>query len=84
MPSYNLTKRADRKQYRKDLQEELDAVEQKKWPRDLNDYMRWVHCPTGKDLVVHAGEMCRTMIESLNDIEMRLSTNDPSLEGWER
>lgn len=84
MPSYNLMKRESRNQLRRDRQEELKAVEQKRWPRDTNDAMRWLHCPKSEDPAEYAGRMCRFEIEALNTLERSLSMNDPSLEGWER
>lgn len=84
MASYNFMKREDRERCRKDRQEELDAVENKRWPRDINDTMRWLNCPVSEAAAQYAAKMCRYEIKWLDDIEHRLSMNDPSLNGWEK
>lgn len=78
-----MKKAADRAKERKARQEELEAIRNGSWPRDLNDSMRWKH-PHGRDSKDWAAHMCQTMLTYLDDLETRLAANDPDMEGWER
>jgi len=78
MALYNLMKAADRVRYRKNQQDELDALIGGYWPRDMDDQLRWA----SRDRV-----QIRAMIESsiryIDDLERRIVAGDPDLAGWE-
>ena len=80
MASYNLMKATDRRRLYDDRRSERDAVDSGVWPRDLNDYMRWIS---------HAGDpayarrMCQNEMDALTQIETRITQHDPDLQGWE-
>ena len=75
----NLTKKADREADRAECLAELKAVEENRWPRDTNDLLRW-----SRGTAEYAAQMCKSHLEYLDDLERRLASGDPSLEGWER
>lgn len=88
MPSYNLCKIKDRKQYRADHEAILKATQDGSWPRDINDEMRW-SAPTYS---IHgrywtekewAARMCEGCIAYVDGVEKRLAAGDPDLKGWE-
>jgi hypothetical protein len=74
MAFYNLGKRADRDRMRAERVAELEAVENGTWPRDVNDYMRWMYGRAD-----WAGKMCRQSIAYLDDLEKRIQARDPDL-----
>lgn len=78
MPSYNLMKPEDRARLRQDREDELQAAVSGRWPRDLNDRMRW-SVPTPEN----AARQCQSDIDYLNQVDRRVAEGDPSLTGWE-
>lgn len=62
---------------RKDHADELQAIEDGTWPRDINDYMRWVG---GRAVVAR---VCRQVIDYLDELEVRIERGDLDLLGYE-
>lgn len=80
MPSYNLTKAADRARFRADRVAEIAAVDAGTWPRDLDDACRW-HAPPRHDATRHARAMCAADVAYLDGVEERIAKGE--LPGWE-
>ena len=80
MSSYNLTKPEDRTRYRQDHADELAAVENGTWPRDINDSMRWIH---GRNAPEYAARMCRSTIDYIDDLEARIEAGEVDLLSYE-
>jgi hypothetical protein len=78
MATYNRMKAASRVQERADLQAEIDATTTGRWPRDLDDQMRW-----SEQTPEYAAKMCQGSLEYLDDLERRLAAGDETLKGWE-
>ncbi len=78
MASYNLMCRADRARYRQDHADELNAIEEGRWPRDTADVVRWV---TRDPKVV--ARACRDCIAYVDDLEARIAAGEGGLEGFE-
>ncbi len=76
MPSYNLTKPADRARFRQDHADELEAIEQGRWPRDASDAVRW----STQDAAAVA-RACRDCIAYVDDLEARIAAG--GVEGFE-
>lgn len=76
MPSYNLTKAADRVRFRQDHADELEAVEQGRWPRDVADAVRWSTQDTAA-----VARACRDGIAYVDDLERRIAAG--GVEGFE-
>ncbi len=79
MPSYDLTKAADRARFRQDHADELAAIEQGKWPRDTADAVRWV--TTDPEVVARA---CRDAVRYIDDLERRIAAGEAGLEGFKQ
>lgn len=82
MPSYNLMKAEDRARLRADRQAEMEAVHAGRWPRDLNDYLRWIHLPQIPHLSAadsravqeaYVARLCAEEIAYLDDLEQRIA-----------
>ena len=78
MGSYNLGKPEDRVRMRKDHADELAAIKNGSWPRDINDYMRYVG---GRKM---AAKVCRSVIEYLDNLEVRINRGDLDLLGYRK
>lgn len=93
MACYNFTKRADRDRCRADRQAEVDAVREGRWPRSIDDSMRWLYPPTNpylsathnQDIAAqYAAKMCQSEIDYLNGVEARIAQGDPDVANWEK
>ena len=62
---------------REDHASELRAIQDNTWPRDINDYMRWV----GGQAVV--ARVCQQVIDYLDELEVRVNRGDLDLLGYE-
>lgn len=91
MPSYDLTKRADRESALADYKATVEAVNNGSWPRDVNDAMRWnvsnarwwaVDCPRPLTPATYAKYMCQAEIEYLEDVQTRIEAGELPAE-WE-
>jgi hypothetical protein len=80
MASYSLTKAADRKRYRQDHVDELEATKNGTWPRDINDEMRWIN----GDGPAYAARMCRAAIDYIDGLEQRIKDGDPDVASFEK
>jgi len=76
MSSYNLQKPADRARYRQDHADELAAVKTGKWPRDINDQMRWIN---GNGAPEYAARMCQSAIDYIDGLEARIKAGNAPL-----
>lgn len=76
MQGYNLMRRADRDRKRADDQDELVAIREGKWPRDIDDRMRW---STSDPSAVQAA--LEASIQYLDNIPDRIAAGE--LPGWE-
>lgn len=79
MSSYNLEKVADRDRIRKERAEELLAVQEGRWPRDIDDLLRW----SRRD-ALYAGHMCKIEIAYIDDLEKRIARGDSDLWFFEK
>jgi len=75
----NLQKKEDREKLRQACIEEIAAVRNGTWPRDINDYMRYVSSSPEQALKVSEAHL-----QYLEELDVRLANNDPELDGWER
>lgn len=58
MASYNFMKAGDRSRCRADRKAEIAAVREGRWPRDINDEMRWLYAhPHGVGLRIVEGDV---------------------------
>ena len=79
MSAYNLQLPDHRAQLRADRQAELDAIREGRWPRDINDALRWsppnVWIVNGQIRAVTSSEwaahMCQIDIRYCDTYEMR-------------
>lgn len=78
MTFYNLQNPDDRARLRQDRQAELAAVKTQKWPRDINDQMRWIRDSSPE----YAAQMCQAEIVYLDDLEVRIKAGDPNLKSY--
>ncbi len=78
MSSYNLTHAADRARYRVDHLDELEAIEQGRWPRDVDDALRWTRMDPE-----HAARMCRAAVDYIDGLERRIAAGEAGLDGFE-
>lgn len=76
MPSFNLTKAADRRRFRQDHADELQAIEAGNWPRDTADAVRWSTQDAAK-----VAKACRDCIAYVDDLERRIAVGE--VEGFE-
>jgi hypothetical protein len=77
MAAYNLMKQEDRKRMREDRLAEIQAVQNGTWPRDIDDSVRW-----SKGTPEYARRMCQDGISYLDDLEFRIDSKAPDLEGY--
>jgi len=78
MAFYNLMRAGDRQRKRARREAELAAVREGRWPRDIDDQMRW-----SKGTPEYAARMCQADLDYLDDVERRIADGDPDLAGWE-
>ena len=64
MAFYDLRKAEDRERMRQERQAELTAINEGRWPRDINDAMRWIG--GGVANKEWAAKMCKADIECLD------------------
>lgn len=83
MSSYNLQKPGDRERFRQDHADELAAVEDGSWPRDINDAFRWIHGSSPEHTAQYAARMCQSAIDYIDDLEIRIEAGEAPL-GFER
>lgn len=84
MASYNLMKKADRDRQRSNRMAEVDAIDEGRWPRDINDEMRWGATRTfydGAEKAAYARRMCMADVAYLDGIPDRITAGE--LPGWE-
>lgn len=85
MSSYNYKKAADRNRRRQEIKSALEAIENKTWPRNLNESLEFTGKYRGKFTEIEwAEKIYRFELKYLQDVEVRLCQNDPALIGWER
>lgn len=84
MSSYNLAKRADRNRLRNDIEDQLLAIQESRWPRDLNDSMWIIRSPLpGETTPDQAKRILDGELHWLKDVEFRIGIGQgPS--GWEK
>ncbi len=74
MASYNLMKKTDRDHMLADRRAEIAAVDEGRWPRDINDEMRWGATRTFHDRAekaAYARRMCMADVTYLDGIPTR-------------
>ena len=83
MSSYNMLKKADRHRELQERKDELLAVQEGRWPRNLDDTYRWSpqRSYTGSEW---AARVCTSQIAYLEDLEKRIAAGDPDLDGYEK
>lgn len=84
MAYYNRTKAESRKQEIADLKAEIAAIDTGKWPRDIDDNMRWGPNKTFHDMAEKAKyvrDLCVKEVGYLEGIPARIAAGE--LSGWE-
>ena len=84
MASYDLTQPCDRKHFRQDRVNELAAIRDGAWPRDVNDDMRWIHAHGDiEQRRAYAARMCQSAIDYVDDLERRIAAKDPDVASFQ-
>lgn len=84
MASYNLMKSEDRARMKAARLAEVAAIDAGRWPRDINDEMRWGGNRTFHDQAEKAAwarRMCNADLDYLDCLSARIA--DGELPGWE-
>ena len=81
---YNRTKSASRQQELADRKDEIAAIDNGTWPRDMDDEYRWGALRSFHDMAekaAYARSLCTLDVEYLEGIPARIATGE--LLGWE-